>query len=125
MAVLDADPEHCREMCKFLGSQYPAAPVQTVSDLIIVLNNQNVRTVIIDIDTVPVDNLTIRNLKTRYPGICYLCVSERPFHPDLREALGCHVVACVRKPVDRSELSFWLKSIHHDHPEPEKKPYLI
>jgi DNA-binding NarL/FixJ family response regulator len=67
--------------------------------------------VIVDIDTVSVDNRTIRNLRVKNPEVFLLCVSKDRFHPELHEALSSHIFACINKPIDQDELSYWLRSI--------------
>ncbi len=67
--------------------------------------------VIMDIDTVPIDNRTIRQLTLKNPGVYFLCLSENRFHPELKEALCYHIYACIKKPVDPEELQYWLRSI--------------
>jgi hypothetical protein len=68
------------------------------------------------IDAIDIDNRTIRDLTIRYPGVYFLCLSEDRFHPELREALCYHIYACINKPVDPSEIYFWLRSIFCDNP---------
>ena len=69
---------------------------------------------LIDVDSVTVDNRTIRDLKLKFPGIEFLCISGTRFHPDLQEAIAHHFYACLLKPVDPDELYYWLKSIYEN-----------
>ena len=70
--------------------------------------------VIIDIDSVPVDNRTIRNLTVQNPEIYFFCLSERRFHPELEDAICYHIYACINKPIDPDELFFWIDSIRKE-----------
>jgi len=67
--------------------------------------------VLLDTDTVPVDNAFFRVLKKRYPHIHILLVSRLSYHPGLEEAMASHIYACLAKPLDPEELLYWLKSI--------------
>ena len=75
--------------------------------------------VIIDIDSIPVDNRTIRNLTLKYPGVRFLCTSKDKFHPELKDAICYHIYACLNKPVDPDELLFWIKSIFEEESIPD------
>jgi DNA-binding NtrC family response regulator len=69
---------------------------------------------IIDIDSIEVDNHTIRRLTISYPGTSLLCVSLDKFHPELKDAICYHIYACLNKPVDLEELLYWLQCIRDD-----------
>ncbi|MCK5196674.1 MAG: hypothetical protein KAQ71_22875, partial [Desulfobulbaceae bacterium] len=70
--------------------------------------------IIIDIDSVAVDNRVIRELTVSYPEIYFLCTSKDRFHPELKDAICYHIYACLTKPVDPDELVYWLRSIYKD-----------
>jgi hypothetical protein len=42
------------------------------------------RAVILDLDTLPVDNRLFRTLRKTNPGVCIIALSNRPFHPELK-----------------------------------------
>lgn len=69
---------------------------------------------IIDIDTITIDNITIRQLTLDFPGVPLFCISLDKFHPELEDAICYHIYACINKPVDFEELQFWLQSIQTD-----------
>lgn len=66
--------------------------------------------VILDLDSLPVDNRLIRNLRKRDPSVRIIVLSSRRFHPELEEAMSTHIYACLSKPVDSEELIFWLRT---------------
>ena len=70
--------------------------------------------VIIDLDSVAVDNRTIRDLALQFPKIPFLSLSKERFHPELKDSIRDHIYACLTKPIDSEELNFWLKSIQED-----------
>jgi len=66
--------------------------------------------VILDLDSLPVDNRLLRNLRRKDPSVRIIVLSSRRFHPELEEAMSTHIYACLSKPVDSEELIYWLKS---------------
>lgn len=70
--------------------------------------------VIIDLDSVAVDNRTIKDLALQFPTISFLFVSKERFHPELKDSIRDYVYACLTKPIDSEELNYWLKSIQED-----------
>ena len=70
--------------------------------------------VIIDLDSVTVDNRTIKDLALQVPNIPFLFVSKESFHPELKDSIRDYVYACLTKPIDSEELNYWLKSIKED-----------
>lgn len=67
--------------------------------------------VILDVDTVPLDNHEIRNLKASHPSVSLLMVSRERFHPELQESISHILYACLKKPADFDEITYLLKSI--------------
>ncbi len=118
--VLDADRDSSRLLSDMLTSQdYPVTVTERVSSLEnLVASNQYVA-VIFDIDSVPVDNRTIRDLALKYPGLCFLCTSKDRFHPELKDAICYHIYACINKPIDPDELIYWIKSIYEENNIPD------
>lgn len=113
--VLDADRIRCREVCALLRRlDYRATPLHTLADLERRLPGLQAGVVLLDLDTVPVDNHFFRDLKKRHRGICILGVSSLPYHPGLEEAMGSHIYACLAKPLDPEELGYWLRSIREN-----------
>ncbi len=69
-----------------------------------------VAAIILDIDAMAPDNNLFRRFKRNNPGVVLLGMSNRPFHPELRESMEKHIFACANKPVDPDEILFLLKS---------------
>ena len=113
--VMNADEKECGELCALLNEQhYFTTPGYSLPEMTKFIQDIECIIVIIDLDTVPIDNRTIRELTIKYPGIYFLCLSSHRFHPHLKEALCYHIYACINKPVDPDELFFWLKSIFEE-----------
>ena len=118
--VLDADQKQRDHLCKFLETlQFCAKPLDSIDHLNDCLSENDCLSVFIDIDTIPVDNRTIRDLTIRFPSVYFFCLSERPFHPELHDAICYHIYACINKPVDPDELLFWIKSISEEEEMPD------
>ena len=118
--VLDANQNSRGELTNILNSKnYPFTHAQTVSSLEDLFASNQYVAVILDIDSVPVDNRTIRDLTIKYPCVRFLCTSKDRFHPELKDAICYHIYACLNKPVDSDELLFWIKSIYDEEDIPD------
>ena len=118
--VLDSDKNSSRVLSEMLQSQgYPFTVKRELSFLTNLIDANQYAAVIFDIDSVPVDNRTIRDLALKYPGLCFLCTSKDRFHPELKDAICYHIYACLNKPIDPDELLFWIKSIYEEENSPD------
>lgn len=121
IVVVDADHIQCSRLCSLLEKKhYAANSIHSILELETNLNLCNCLAVILDIDSIPVDNRSIRDLALKYPGTRFLCTSKDRFHPELKDAICYHIYACLNKPVDPDELLYWIKSIYDedDNTEP-------
>ena len=117
--VVDADQEQCEQLCELLAeNNYQTIPLHSFSALELTLKETPCRIIIVDIDTIEVDNRTIRDVVLKNPGIYFLCLSRDRFHPELKDAICYHIYACINKPIDTDELFFWLRSIYEDENTP-------
>jgi DNA-binding NtrC family response regulator len=120
IVVLDSQEESSQELCNILKSKrYPATAIQFLSDLEPLIKKEDYIAVIVDIDSIPVDNRSIRNLALKHPGVRFLCTSKDRFHPELKDAICYHIYACLNKPVDPDELLYWIKSIYEEESLPD------
>lgn len=90
---------------------YLAIALTTLGDLEEKIQETASSVVILDLDTLPLDNRFIRHLKRQEEKIYIIGLSSRRFHPELQEAVSTHIYACLGKPVDNDELLYWLRSI--------------
>jgi len=110
--VIDGDGQHGRQFCDLLQSlDYSGFLIHCLKDLEQELRKDPEVAVILDLDTVPVNNQVLRGLRKIHPQLRILGVSKLSYHPGLEEVIGSHLFACLVKPLDVEELSFWLKSI--------------
>ena len=115
IVVLDADENQCRALCTMMEERrYRAVPIHKILKLEKCIQRDGCLAVILDIDTVSVDNRTIRDLNIKNPGIHFLCLSKDRFYPELKDAICYHIYACINKPVDQDELFYWIKSIYEN-----------
>ena len=115
--VLDTDPEQCGQLCTLLEKGgYSATPMYSMLNLDNSLTEGAYLAVILDIDTVPTDNRTIRELTIQYPEVYFFAVSAYRFHPELKDAICYHIFACMNRPIDPDELFFWLNSVASEQP---------
>ena len=118
--ILDANQKSSEELSNILSSNnYPFTQACGLSFLEDDLDSDQYVAVVVDIDTVPVDNRTIRELAIKYSDVRFLCTSKDRFHPELKDAFCYHIYACLSKPVDPDELLFWVKSIYEEEDSPD------
>jgi DNA-binding NtrC family response regulator len=112
IVVVDADEKQRQEMCTVLEREdYRTVALHSLATLDQEIQEGTRQIVILDLDTIPVDNRFFRGLRRQNPGVCIIGLSSRPFHPELKEAMSSHIYACLGKPVDEEELVYWIKSL--------------
>ena len=99
--VVNASSDESRELCRILEcSHYLAVPLETLSELAKRLTETRSNALILDLDSLPVDNRLICKLSKEHPELCLIGISSRNFHPELEEAMRTHISACLSKPVN-------------------------
>lgn len=115
---MNSDPEEIAGLSRLLQETgYIVQTVGSAAELRNRLSEKTCAAVIMDIDSVAVDNRIIRDLASAFPTIPVLCISKKRFHPELGDSIRNHIYACLAKPVDPDELSYWLKCIREDDRE--------
>jgi DNA-binding NtrC family response regulator len=110
--VIDADETTSDALCNLLEAQnYNVRLSHSLAGLSGLIQESSCRAVILDLDTVHVENRHLRDLKRNHPDLYLVAVSGRLFHPELKEAIASHIYACLSKPIDPDELLYWVKSI--------------
>ena len=113
--IVNSDVEESRELWKPLAEAgYVIEPVNSLEGLKNSLRSTVFMAVLLDVDTIQVENRAIRDLVLKHPGIPFLCTSGDRFHPELKDAICYHIFACINKPVDPDELLYWLRCIRDD-----------
>jgi len=121
--VAHASPDEGGKLCAILDRhEYSAMALHSLDDLRLTVQNNPCRGVILDLDSLPVDNRFIRNLCKDNPDLCVIGTSSRTFHPELEESMRSHISACLSKPLDEDELIYWLKSTCGGDPRSRASP---
>ncbi len=121
--VVHAEPEERGKLCARLKDHdYHAIALHSLEQLKLKVQNRPWNVVILDLDSLPVDNRFIRNLCKDSPGLRVIATSSRTFHPELEESMRTYISACLTKPVDEDELLYWLRSICGGSPESRASP---
>jgi DNA-binding NtrC family response regulator len=120
--ILDSDKKQCAELCDLLEKgQFSATAIHSLQNIDRCLEEKDCLAVIMDIDTVSINNRTIRELTIKFPAVNFFCISEQPFHPELKDAICYHIYACLNKPVDPDELFYFLRSIFDNQTGPKNQ----
>ena len=115
IVIFDKNQSQSSALCELLTEKgCRTIPVSSISDLKCFLHKDNCLVVLIDLDTVPLNNRAIRDLTLKYPQVYFLCLSSKRFHPELKDAICYHIFACINKPLDTDEIFYWLKSIYEN-----------
>jgi DNA-binding NtrC family response regulator len=122
VAVAGTDEKEVMAICRFIEEgEYRTTMCHSLAELEATLS-EPCMAAILDLDSVQLDNRTIRALTHRHPATCFLCASRAHFHPDLQDAIGHHLFACLVKPVDPDELHYFLRCIRDSQRESRGPP---
>ncbi len=112
VAVLETDQKQSGDICALLSDrQFQVISLSSFSEMDSYLEKHDCRVIILDLDTMTIDNRAVRDFRRKNPGIHIIAFSERQYHPELEEALRDYISACLSKPIDPDELFFWLRVI--------------
>jgi DNA-binding response OmpR family regulator len=120
--ILDPDTEHSSELRSVLMKErYQPVLVSSPDALRESLKSNPCLALIIDLDILAWDNRSLRELREENRDSCIIGLSNRPFHPELKEALSRYIDACFSKPVEMEHLLYWLRGVcnNSDQPLPE------
>jgi hypothetical protein len=110
--ILANDTEMGSEVFPIFEPQgYRFETCTNLSELTSQLSSRPGMAVILDLDSILLDNRGIRNLALSFPCVSFFGVSHDRFHPELKDAICFHLFACLTRPIDPDELHFFLKCI--------------
>jgi two-component system response regulator GlrR len=113
--LMNASPEEIAGIALLLEqANLITQSVATPSELKTKIKDASFIAVIMDLDSVGIDNRTVKELASAIPSIPFLCLSKERFHPELKDSIRDHIYACLTKPIDPDELNYWLKCIRDD-----------
>jgi DNA-binding NtrC family response regulator len=114
--VLDAETTQSQNLVAFLNDNaYTATPMNSMVNLDQYMAETDCRAVVLNLDSIPVTNKLLRDLKRKKPSINIIAHSKRQFHPELEEALREYISVCLAEPVDTDELGYWLKTVYENN----------
>ncbi len=110
IVVVDADKEQCRKLCSLLIQEnYETVGLHYLPNLEETVQKTSRGAVILDLDSLVVDNRFIKNFKRRYPDVPIMALSSRSYHPELEQSMSNHICACFKKPPDPDEIIYGIK----------------
>ncbi|MFO7643805.1 MAG: hypothetical protein R6W95_05425 [Desulfosarcina sp.] len=122
VVIMGTDAQDVASICRIIQEgDYRTATCSNLNGLTSIMS-ASCMAAILDLDSVPLDNRSIRALALAHPATCFLCISGERFHPDLQEAIRNHLFACLHKPVDPDELHYFLRCIRDDATESREPP---
>ena len=117
--VLDIDTTQSQNLVAFLNDNaYTATPMNSMVNMDQYMAETDCRAVVLNLDSIPVTNKILRDLKRKKPSINIIAHSKRQFHPELEEALREYISVCLAEPIDTDELDYWLKSVFENSETP-------
>jgi DNA-binding NtrC family response regulator len=112
IGVVGRNEDASRALCRTLERyEYRTTLLRSMPELEASVLKRDFQVVILDLDSVPVNNRFLRDLRKLNPQVHVIGLSSRTFHPDLQDAMRNDISACLGKPIDVDELIYWLKSI--------------
>ncbi len=116
IVIIGKEKRECQNIVELINEKkYSGIVLKSITALEKALSKEKCMAVLIDIDTVPVENRELRELTLKYPQCPFLCMSNDKYHPELKEAICYHIYACINKPVNSDEIFFLLRSIRDDN----------
>jgi len=109
--VVSADKKQTEQLCDFLEQgEYQTRSLHSLVNLGEKIQETACRIVILDLDTLPMDNRFVMELRRENPRLTIIGLSDHPFHPELKEAMSGHISACLGKPPDLDDLIYCVRS---------------
>lgn len=110
--LADPDDDQRSALCSLLRNQrYKTVEVPNFLDLSTVLSHKKQPIVILNLDSEGVNSQFLRGLTRGSVRLHIIGLSERMFHPELKEAMSKHISVCLSSPVDPEELLYWIRCV--------------
>ena len=121
IVVVDADKEQCRKLCSLLEQEnYETVGLHSLPNLEETIRKTPRGAVILDLDSLTVDNRFIKDFKKQYPGVPVMALSSSSYHPELEQSMSDYICACFKKPPDIDEIVYGIKGFCQTDPIQEK-----
>ena len=123
VVMITKDQKEAKQLSLLLSdNQYHLHTIDRLEGLDQIIKEISCNTVILDLDSISVDNRAIRELTVQYSQIAFLCISKDRFHPELKDAICYNIYACLNKPIDPDELYYWLRCIRETEDDSRDPP---
>ena len=110
--VIDPDEMHSQRFRRALTNlPLIAEYYDSIEDLPSQLDITKYQAIIIDLDDKMPAKATLKAWRRQNSQLSILGFSAQNFHPNLSEVIGQYLFACLKKPIEADELTFFLKSI--------------
>ncbi len=110
IVVIDADKEQCRKLCSLLEQKnYKSVGLHSLPNLEETIQKTARAAVILDLDSLTVDNHFLEDFKRQYPDVAIMALSSSFYHPELEQSMGKYICACFKKPPDPDEIIYGIK----------------
>ena len=111
IVVVNANEEESIQLFEALESEsYKIITMNSLFNLEEKIQETACGMVILDLDGLPVDDRFFMSLRKKFPALPIIGLSERTYHPELKEALSSHICVCLVKPTDIEELIYCIRS---------------
>ncbi len=108
--VVGADKEQSRKLCSLLEQEnYKTVGLYSLPNLEETIHKTARAAVILDLDSLTVDNRFLEDFRRQYPEVAIMALSSSFYHPELEQSMGKYICACFRKPPDPDEIIYGIK----------------
>ena len=116
IALINFTQKSHRELAALLkGDRYQVFRASKPENLKESSGDDGLLVAIVDIDNKPEVKDLIQAVAKQIPSIRIFCLSERKLHPELEDLISRYVYACLKKPIETSELFYLLDCVKKDH----------
>ncbi len=108
--VVSADKEQSRKLCSLLEQgNYETVGLYSLPNLEETIQKTPRGVVILDLDSLTVNNRFIKDFKRQHPDVPIMALSSSSYHPELEQSMSDYICACFKKPPDIDEIVYGIK----------------
>ena len=88
IVVVDANKEQCEKLCSLLEQEdYETVGLHSLPNLEKTVRKTSRSAVILDLDSMVVDNRFIKDFKKQHPDVPIMALSSSSYHPELEQSM--------------------------------------